>query len=757
MKKLIAALLAAALFCSLAVFPAGASFPDITDEKTAQAVGTLQMLGVVNGLPGGTFNPEGILTRSQFCKMTIVAMGKESSVALYKTRTIFPDAPGTYWASGYINLAASTSVDSGSTRIIRGYPDGTFRPEASIQFDMAVTILMRVLGYGDSDVGMIWPDGYLNTAAEIGLTDGLALSPTSELTRAQAALLFSNLLKTGTKSGASSYLSTISSTLVEDVILISNSATAADGTTGAIQVVGGSEGIYKTVNPAPDSLIGLRGTLALDNKGRALTFLPSSASTQKNFVLNAAAGTYLTCSDGTRLAVSGSTPVYVDGEAGTYSGVWINLSAGTSGTAYYSAAGTLEYLVFTTASSDLNAAVILRGTSFSGNPFVSLFALPTGTYRILKNSSEVTASELRQYDVATYNPDTKTFSVSDLRITGIYENAYPNVDSPSKVTVMGCELAVLPGATDGLSGFKIGDTVTLLLTSSHKVAGALSPDVLRATSVGLVKSVSTSGAEVQLLSGITASGKADMQEYAASQLTGQLVTVGSLRVGYLTLSRLSEQTTESSLDLNTRRLGSISLAENVRLLEKVGNGAVSEISFDDLVQTSIPASKILSAGYDSTGRVNYVLLNDVTGDRYTYGFFLYTPNKTETEVDKDYNSTIAVQTLGGTSEALATGAMFTDGEPGGIAGTIDGKLAAYVSLTPITGIRRSAFSTDSSGTVTVLAGGYLFRVASDVPCYLKSTDSWGNLTRARGFSDNLTVYYDKLPSAGGKIRLIVAN
>jgi hypothetical protein len=80
---------------------------------------------------------------------------------------------------------------------------------------------MRLLGYTDSDVGMSWPDGYLAVAAEIGLTASLSLSSASALTRAQAALLFSNLLATELKSGGY-YVTKLSGSAVEGAILLSS-------------------------------------------------------------------------------------------------------------------------------------------------------------------------------------------------------------------------------------------------------------------------------------------------------------------------------------------------------------------------------------------------------------------------------------------------------------------------------------------------------------------------------------------------------
>jgi hypothetical protein len=49
---------------------------------------------------------------------------------------------------------------------------------------------MRMLGYTDADAGMMWPDGYMSLAFDVGLTEGISSSWTAPITRAQAAHLF---------------------------------------------------------------------------------------------------------------------------------------------------------------------------------------------------------------------------------------------------------------------------------------------------------------------------------------------------------------------------------------------------------------------------------------------------------------------------------------------------------------------------------------------------------------------------------------
>lgn len=73
--------------------------------------------------------------------------------------------------------------------------------------------------------------------------------------------------------------------------------------------------------------------------------------------------------------------------------------------------------------------------------------------------------------MGTYDKSSDTLFVSDLKLSGLYENAYPNAAAPSTVTVMGAKPTVLPSAQADLAAFKVGDKVTLLLTTTGQVAG----------------------------------------------------------------------------------------------------------------------------------------------------------------------------------------------------------------------------------------------------------------------------------------------
>ena len=112
LKRILAALLTAAALLSLALPAAasGGSFSDINDHSTAVNVDVLRLMGAVSGDSDGTFRPNDVLTRAQFCTMLVGLLRQQSKVPMYTTRTIFSDVTASHWARGYINLAASITV-----------------------------------------------------------------------------------------------------------------------------------------------------------------------------------------------------------------------------------------------------------------------------------------------------------------------------------------------------------------------------------------------------------------------------------------------------------------------------------------------------------------------------------------------------------------------------------------------------------------------------------------------------------------------
>lgn len=272
-KRILTWLLAVSMLGSLLTVPAGAAavtkFSDVSDSYTATAVETLRLMGVLDGYGDGTFRPDTVLNRAQFCKMAVYAMDGSGELGRYSTVTIFPDVKPSHWASAYINMAARKGI-------ISGFADGKFKPGQTVTAGQAVTILMRGLGYKDEDMGGVWPQSYMAEAQTNGLLKSTGItSAYAGLTRAQAARLFLNLFEA--KHGKGDAL--FSYKVGEEVYL-----TAVDGGKGTMTAGGKT---YTMAHPvASTSLIGSKGKVVLNGAGgEALTFLPITGS---NGVSNAA-------------------------------------------------------------------------------------------------------------------------------------------------------------------------------------------------------------------------------------------------------------------------------------------------------------------------------------------------------------------------------------------------------------------------------------------------------------------------------------
>lgn len=271
-KRILTWLLAISMLVSLLTVPAGAAavtkFSDVSDSYTATAVETLRLMGVLDGYGDGTFRPDTVLNRAQFCKMAVYAMDGSGELGRYSTVTIFPDVKPSHWASAYINMAARKGI-------ISGFADGKFKPGQTVTAGQAVTILMRGLGYKDEDMGGVWPQSYMAEAQTNGLLKSTGItSAYAGLTRAQAAKLFLNLFEAKHGKGEALF----SYKVGEEVYL-----TAVDGGQGTMTAGGKT---YTMAHPvASTSLIGSKGKAVLNSAGEILTFLPITGS---NGVSNAA-------------------------------------------------------------------------------------------------------------------------------------------------------------------------------------------------------------------------------------------------------------------------------------------------------------------------------------------------------------------------------------------------------------------------------------------------------------------------------------
>jgi hypothetical protein len=738
MKKLLIMMLCAALSLSLVTIPVSAASSSSVDRMITSAA-ALTMMGALQGDGSGSLDLGGTLTRAQFCKLAVVVMGLSKSVGQYSSYTIFPDVPSSGWASGYVNLAVR------SAGIMTGYSNGKFGPDDIITYGQAVTVLMKMLGYKASDVGAKWPDGFIAKADELGLTDGVSLNSGDAISRGSASILFVNMLNTEMNGSAKKFMTSISgATVISSVFLVSNNATADDGTTGAVRIAGASTCTYLPAYGVPDALQGMFGTLVLNAAGRALILVPeTSGRTVVSTVSGASAGA-ITCADGTKITMNSTASFYVNGSSAAYTDSWVDIEGGMLVSAYYSDGGAVRCVLVANAESVAGSVSVVTSGSY---------ALPSSA-SVYINGCKATAADIEKYDVVSDN-GSGLYNVSRNALTGLYQNASPNTDAPDTVTVLGTEFTVLDSAVSSLSGFKIGDSVTLLLTSDGRVAGAVAGAVLACTNYGVVTSLTSTSATVQLMSGVTVSDS--VMNITSDIAKGSLVRVSNYDADDFQLTAMTGTSSAWELNISTGTLGSFSLSAAATVYECVGNSAVSRIKLSDIRTATVEASKVRFYALDPAGKVSLLLLSDATGDLYTYGFI---KNGSVTQTSGSLsatNPTTSVTNGDGTSVAVIGNTGLSADTPAGIASTADGVLAGYATLASITGVSRSSFREDTDGTLYVSTAVGLIEVSGSVQAFVRSTSSWTTLSKARSFSDSLTVYYDKTPTSGGKIRIVVAE
>ncbi|MDF2681725.1 MAG: S-layer protein [Brevibacillus sp.] len=139
---------------------------DIANNANKDAILKLNYAGVLKGYTDGTFRPDKEVTRAEFAKIAVLAMGYTDEQAnLLKGSTKFKDLPASHWATGYINLAVSQGI-------IKGYPDSTFKPDSNVKIAEALTVYVQGLkiDVNASSTGE-WYYPYLLAADKAGIYD----------------------------------------------------------------------------------------------------------------------------------------------------------------------------------------------------------------------------------------------------------------------------------------------------------------------------------------------------------------------------------------------------------------------------------------------------------------------------------------------------------------------------------------------------------------------------------------------------------
>ncbi|GEM_PF-2745428 len=189
MKKTLVILLAIMMLFAFSASAMAATFTDTAalTQDQQDDVAKLAALQILSGYPDGSFKGEASITRAEFAKIACTAAGFGSSGDLLKnTASAFSDVKAGQWYTGWVNLATTKGL-------FAGYPDGTFKPNATITESEVVTVLMRLLGYNDNLPGA-WPLDYISQAGKLSVLDNITFTGNVAATRLNVAVMTSALL-----------------------------------------------------------------------------------------------------------------------------------------------------------------------------------------------------------------------------------------------------------------------------------------------------------------------------------------------------------------------------------------------------------------------------------------------------------------------------------------------------------------------------------------------------------------------------------
>lgn len=748
-KRFLGGLLAMALLAGTC----GAAFRDIQTPELAQTAAVLKSLNIMEGDSAETFAPNRTLTRAEFAKLIVTAFGV-TNVTAYKNFTVFPDVPNSHWAAGYIN-AAIKHPDIKQKKIIHGYADGTFRPDRTINYGEACTMLMLMLGYSIDDIGHMWPGDYIARAQSEGLTDGASvMTASSPVSRADAAVMLLNTLGTPGKEDGKLIDALTSSADSEGAILLATSETDPDLRKNQARFYTGSdEPVTKTTDGVLDAaLIGVSGTLyySKTSPNTVLTIVPDHKGRSEAHKVRRVQRDRIETAEDETIKPERAVLLYVNGEVAKFSESWFDIQPGDEITLHYDENGALELISVAERTAAANSFVY--GTK-------NAVGVPSG-FTITKNGMRVSTDALRQYDVVTLSTANKTAEVSDVRVTGYYNSGKPSIKSPESIELLGQTYKISEQAAACFAGFKAGDRITLLFDARGAVAAAYPASEVRADMAGIFTSLDGSDAVVTLWNGIQVRGSLNSAD--DRKLYGRPVTVSQNSDSELLLSerKLSGKPADS-WDVEAGTLGTKKVSPDARIWEQIDNRTpLYETTFSELPFGVIPAGSIRGAATDSAGNVIALVLGDVTGNAWNYGYAYHTAGK-DAEGNETGENVTTLRYYDYADKAQKTLTYQTITKPDGVGsgpigfpkGTeaIDARqFLASIRLIKLDTVELSAF--DGAAGVRTASGYY--PIADEVQVYESGQRRFMTLAQAKADYDKFTLYAERTAEKGGQIRVI---
>ena len=301
-------------------------------------------------------------------------------------------------------------------------------------------------------------------------------------------------------------------------------------------------------------------------------------------------------------------------------------------------------LGFTVTGGQVDTASILLGNV--QGPFVAAAGaqLPFAPAAVYRNGEAAASAELNEYDVYYYSENARTVWIYTRKAAGRITAVAPSASAPTSVTVAGTEYTIgsSQAATvlSSLNGGGVGQVVTLLLGMNNEVVRVLTGEAADQVFYGVVQNSARSlieddGADVRqsvmvaCTDGVTRTVNVDKSlNFPAGLLVEITVTGDGEQV-----ARVDARSVSGTFNENGTALGGTPLADGVEIIDTTAEGVAGAIRPSRLSGVTLDGNDVRYYTTNAAGEIDRLILDNVTGDLWTYGVLDDVRNLTSAAAD----------------------------------------------------------------------------------------------------------------------------
>lgn len=629
---------------------------EATWERDEDITALLSALDIMVGDDDGDFMLDAPVTRAQMAKIAVASSSYKNTVAVGIQFSPFSDVRGTYWGAPYIRAAVSAGI-------VEGYIDGTFRPDGQVTLEEAITMMLRVLGYTADDFGASYPYGQIGMANSLKMTEGINAVIGDALTRREVARLVCNTLQAKSKITNNDLIAIHNCTVMEDVTIISSST---DDSNLANDEISTSAGVYKIEDTFDDSYVGCRGDMVVRDGKYCIAFSSDTHMTSSKYVVYSTLNDAILCypeGNNTTLkqfTISSGVKCYKDSVAYSYSNLRPQMEMGDTVRIRFRDNGEIDYISYS--EGNLKGPVKVASAMWYNSMNIN------DATKVMRDGKQVTRESVQLNDILYYSENLNMVMAYTQKVTGVYQDAIPSKDSPNSVVISGVtyevEGAEAFSALSSGGNVNIGDTVTVLLgRDGEKIAGVVTGDsgsspVVTGYVLNTGKKNFTRGDGSAYTSYYVEVVSADGTVYTyptsadKSSSVNKVVNV-TLKDGVATVGTTKASGLNGEVSYNGMTIGTKSVASDVRIIDIAKTvGSVTPMYTRTYMQRidgmTLAADQVLYYNTNSSGEINELILQNVTGDAFSYGVVTGTDSADNILIEKDnvtYTST-TIKNLG---------------------------------------------------------------------------------------------------------------